>query len=93
MAAPVGIPYKDGALTGMLYTFAAAGDVLPLHDHDTATAHISVVTRGAFKVSGPGWSQTATPGPVLSFDPGQPHEFEATEADSRVLNIIKGIAP
>lgn len=90
MADPVSTPYRDGGLVGTLYRFAAAGDTLPMHDHDEATAHISVITQGVFRVSGPGWSKTAVPGPVLSFSPGNPHQFTALEAGSSVLNIVKG---
>jgi quercetin dioxygenase-like cupin family protein len=90
MAIPIAAPYADGTLDGTLYTFANAGDTLPMHDHDAATAHITIITRGSFQVSGPGWSQSAAPGPVLSFDPGNPHQFVAMQADSRLLNILKG---
>ena len=93
MALPSGTPWSDGALRGTLYVFASAGDTLPMHAHDAATAHISIITRGAFRVHGPGWSQINVPGPVLSFAPGQAHEFVAIEANSVVLQIVKGEVP
>ena len=90
MAAPSAMPYADGSLKGVLYAFAAVGDTLPMHDHDACTMHISVVTSGAFTVRDPGWSKLVAPGPVLSFSPGNPHEFVAMQPNSRVLNILKG---
>lgn len=96
MALPVLTPWSDGALRGVLYVFENAGDVLPLHDHEPEAAHITVITRGEFTVTGPGasgepgWSKVRGPGPILSFDAGQPHEFAANVPDSRILNIVKG---
>ena len=93
MADPTVAPWRKGKLRGTLYTFPAVGDELPLHDHDAATAHITVITRGAFDISGPGWTKTRGPGPVLLFDPGNPHRFVAKEAGSAVLNIMTDPAP
>jgi quercetin dioxygenase-like cupin family protein len=92
MAAPVAKPLSRGVIRGVIYDFASVGDVLPLHDHTAENAHISIVAKGAFKISGNGWSQTNVAGDVLDFEAGNPHEFEAIEPASRVVNIIKAPA-
>jgi quercetin dioxygenase-like cupin family protein len=90
MALPAMQRLVIGGLTGSTYTFADVGDELPLHDHDEATAHISIITRGRFTVSGPGWSKVKGPGPIDDFPPGHPHQFTALEAGSVVVNILRG---
>jgi quercetin dioxygenase-like cupin family protein len=75
---------------GTLYDFAEPGDVLPMHDHDETTAHDTLVARGGLRVSGPGWERLLAPGDFVKFKPGNPHELQATERNTRILNILNG---
>lgn len=78
-----------GDLQGAVYDFEHAGDVLPKHNHDESTAHISIVARGKIKAYSHDWSVEALPGQILDFKAGQPHEFMAMEAHTRLINIVK----
>ena len=42
-------------------------------------------------ISGPDWSQNNRAGDILDFAAGNPHEFEALEPATRIVNIIKGL--
>lgn len=83
-------PLLLGKLTGMIYDFPEVGDVLPMHSHTEADVHISVAARGSFRVHGEGWQREVKTGDVLDWRPDEPHEFVATEASSRLVNIVKG---
>jgi quercetin dioxygenase-like cupin family protein len=48
------------------------------------------VARGSFKAHGNGWERVLKNGDVADWSPNDPHEFIALEADSRIVNIIKG---
>ena len=85
-------PLLLGKLVGTIYDFPEVGDVLPMHSHTEADVHISVVARGSFKARGNGWERTVNAGDVLDWQPNQPHEFIALEANSRLVNIVKGSA-
>ena len=91
MTLPVSKILKLGTVNGAIYDFVAVGDILPMHDHDEATVHFTVVCRGAVKISGPDWSQNNRAGDILDFAAGNPHEFEALEPATRIVNIIKGL--
>lgn len=79
-----------GKLNGTIYDAVDVGDVLPMHDHDEATVHITIVARGSFKVHGDGWEMTAKAGDVIDWKVGQAHELIALEPNSRFVNIQKG---
>lgn len=79
-----------GKLSGAVYDFPEAGDVLPMHQHGEADVHITVVTRVSFKAHGNGWERILKAGDVADWKPNDPQEFVALEADSRLVNIIKG---
>lgn len=85
-------PFALGKLTGTIYDFPEAGDVLPMHTHTAVDVHISIVARGSFRAHGAGWQQVVKAGDVLDWQPNQPHEFIALEAGSRLVNIVKGLA-
>jgi quercetin dioxygenase-like cupin family protein len=78
-----------GNLSGTVYTFEQAGDVLPMHTHNDVTAHITIVARGRIKAHGNGWSAEYGAGSVIDFPADQSHEFIALEDNSRIVNIIK----
>jgi FtsP/CotA-like multicopper oxidase with cupredoxin domain len=85
-----------GAITSAVYDFANAGDVLPMHDHTPASEHLTAVMRGAAVCRGPGtppaWAKDlASPG---IYDlPAGAHEIEATQPNTRIWNVVKGVAP
>jgi quercetin dioxygenase-like cupin family protein len=78
-----------GSLRGAMYDFEKAGDILPKHNHDENTAHITIVARGKFRVYSHDWEMEAIAGQLLDFPANQPHEFVALEDNSRIFNIIK----
>jgi quercetin dioxygenase-like cupin family protein len=82
-------PLTTGGLTGIIYDFEVAGDVLPMHNHDETNAHITVVARGSVKASGEGWERIFKSGAVIDFPANQPHEFVALEDKTRIVNITK----
>lgn len=83
-------PLLLGKLTGTIYDFTEAGDVLPMHSHTEADVHITVIARGRFRAQGDGWWRRVSAGDVLDWRPNEPHEFVALDANSRLVNIIKG---
>ena len=78
-----------GNLNGTVYTFEEVGDVLPMHNHDEMTAHLTIVARGRIKAHGDDWSAEFGAGSVIDFQANQSHEFIALEENSRIVNIIK----
>jgi quercetin dioxygenase-like cupin family protein len=82
-------PFTLGRLTGTIYDFSEVDDVLPMHTHGEADVHITVVARGSFLTLGAGWQRSVTAGDVLDWRPNEPHEFVASEPNSRLVNIVK----
>lgn len=82
--------FSLGKLTGAIYDFIEVGDVLPMHQHSEENVHITVVARGSFKAHGNGWEKIVSAGDVLDWKPNDPHEFTGLEANSRIVNIVKG---
>ena len=83
-------PFLFGRLSGTAYDFQVSGDVLPMHTHDEADVHITVVARGSFRAHGNGWERVLKAGDVADWQAHDPHEFVALEDNSRIVNIIKG---
>lgn len=82
-------PIFFGDLRGAIYDFESAGDVLPKHNHDEHTAHITIVARGRLKAYSHDWEIEATAGQVLDFRVGEPHELMALEDNTRIVNFAK----
>ena len=82
-------PMQIGNVKGTIYTFEQAGDILPMHTHDTTTAHITIVARGIVKAHGNDWEAEYSAGAIIDFPAEQSHEFTALEDNSRIVNIIK----
>ena len=82
-------PLQIGDLRGSMYEFEKAGDVLPKHNHDENTVHITIVARGKLKAYSHDWEKEAVAGQLLDFRPGEPHELIALEDGTRIFNIIK----
>ena len=89
MSLPSQILFGVGNVKGMVYDFAAAGDILPLHDHPEGEgAHITIVARGSCKIVCQGREDAVhLLGAVV--DPDYPHAIEALEANTRIVNIVK----
>lgn len=81
-----------GQLSGTLYDFEFAGDVLPKHVHSEADVHITIVARGRIKAYSHDWEKEAVAGQILDFRVGEPHELMALEDNTRIINILKNFA-
>jgi len=79
-----------GKLNCTIYDAAEVGDILPMHTHDEASVHITIIARGSFKVRGDGWEMIAKEGDVLDWKVGQNHELIALQPNSKFINILKG---
>jgi len=78
-----------GDLRGAMYDFEKVGDILPKHNHDDNTVHITIVARGRLKAYSHDWEKEAVAGQLLDFRAGEPHELMALEDNTRIFNIIK----
>lgn len=82
--------FHYGSLGGAIYTFENAGDTLPTHNHTEENAHITIVTGGSIRVRFPGAEDMILmAGALQDFAIGQPHEFEALEPNTKIVNVIK----
>ena len=82
-------PFSTGDLSGVIFDFEVAGDMLPKHNHDASNVHITVVARGKLKAYSHDWEMEATAGQILDFRPNEPHELVALEDNTRIINIVK----
>ena len=82
-------PFSLGDLHGSIYDFEGAGDVLPKHNHDEITVHITIVARGKIKAYSHDWEKEAIAGQIMDFRPNEPHEIMALEDNTRIINIVK----
>lgn len=78
-----------GGLRVSIYDFPKSGDTLPMHNHRSGGAHISVVAKGSFVAKGAGWETNMPLGAVVDWDENQWHEFVAAEPNSRLVNVVK----
>lgn len=78
-----------GDIKGSMYDFEKAGDILPKHNHDENTVHITIVARGKLKAYSHDWEKEAVAGQLLDFRAGEPHELMALEDNTRIFNIVK----
>jgi hypothetical protein len=72
----------------VLYRFDRAGDGIPEHAHPEEMTHDVRCTRGSVMVYGPTmiWCHLLKAGDRLEFDSKQPHEIQAAEDNSSVVN-------
>lgn len=80
--------FQSGRLRGTIYDFDDASDILPLHEHDSSTTHITIVARGSFLARGGDWEHSLSLGAVVDWSPRDAHEFQACEPHSRLINIV-----
>ena len=82
-------PLQTGDINGTIYDFEQVKDILPNHVHTEDNVHITIVCKGKIKAYSHDWEIIATPGQVIDFRPGEPHEIMALESNTRIINIIK----
>lgn len=82
-------PLSIGDIRGAIYDFEKVGDILPKHVHTEDNVHITIVARGKVKAYSHDWEIEATPGQIIDFRVGEPHELMALEDNTRIFNIIK----
>lgn len=82
-------PFKVGDISGVIYDFEKAGEVIAKHVHDEKDTHITIVARGKIKAYSHDWEQEGVAGQLLDFRPGEPHEIMALEDGTRIFNIVK----
>ena len=82
-------PLQTGDLNGTIFDFESAGDVLPSHVHTENDVHITIVCTGKVKAYSTSWEVEATPGHVIDFRAGEPHEIVALEDNTRIVNVVK----
>jgi quercetin dioxygenase-like cupin family protein len=82
-------PLHLGDIKGTMYDFEFAGDILPKHIHTENDVHITIVCKGKIKAYSHDWSKEATPGQIVDFKVGEPHEIMALEDNTRIINIAK----
>jgi quercetin dioxygenase-like cupin family protein len=82
---------KFGDLPLSIYDFEFAGDILEKHNHSEENIHITIVARGKVKASSHDWEIEVSAGGVIDFNPNEPHEIEALEDNTRIINIVKKI--
>ncbi len=78
-----------GDISGAMYDFEKAGDILPKHNHNKDNVHITIVARGKLKAYSHDWEIEASSGQLLDFRPNEPHELMAMEDGTRIFNIVK----
>ena len=54
-----------GRLQGTIYDFPETGDTLPMHNHDENSVHITIVSKGSFRVHGNDFDITIKAGDVV----------------------------
>jgi quercetin dioxygenase-like cupin family protein len=86
---PTQEPFSDGNLQGSIYRFVKTGDILPLHEHDYFSVHITFVLKGRIVSRGPSWETSGAAGLLISFQENMPHEIEALEDGTVILNLLK----
>jgi quercetin dioxygenase-like cupin family protein len=82
-------PLEIGDIHGSIHDFEKSGDVLPKHNHDETTVHITIVARGKIKAYSHDWEKEAVAGQIMDFRPNEPHEIMALEDNTRIINIVK----
>lgn len=78
---------------GNIYSFAVAGDELPIHSH-VDHGHCTIVTAGSFVLFDDNGNERVLKknDVVPQFTPGRPHGFRALEDNSEIINItIPGV--
>jgi quercetin dioxygenase-like cupin family protein len=81
---------KAGKLTGVVYLFEKANDILERHFHEAGAGHITVVSSGSVRIIGDGWEKELKIGNVMDLPDHESHEIIALEDNTKIVNINKG---
>lgn len=98
MPAPSVQAAQMGDLNALIYDYENPGDILPMHNHDEATAHIVIVAKGSvvILVQNPADGQVASEyheaGAVIDTFAGFPHGVVGVTAGSRTIHIRKKLS-
>ena len=84
--------FKAGNLKATVYFFETENDILERHFHEVGQGHITVVSSGTVKIIGEGWEKEVDVGGVIDLPDGQWHEIKAIKANTKIVNIDKGVA-
>lgn len=84
--------HKFNNLECLIYDFPNINDELPIHSHDEKGIHITIVSRGSFKIFGDDWEIISSSGDVMDWQVGQQHGFISLEPNSRLVNILKNFS-
>lgn len=80
----------------IIYNYVSAGDVLPMHGHDTAREHLILVRRGRIKLrikdpSGTIKETEHIAGELIDTFAGWDHEVVGLEDNSTTIHIQKWV--
>lgn len=84
----------DGAAWGIIYTLEKIGDEFPVHVHNEADNHITLLAYGGVRCMGhpkyEGVVIEARPGgTVVNWTAGEPHGFVALSDGATLMNLFK----
>ncbi len=84
-------PLALGQLVGTVFFYERAGDELPVHVHDEATNHISIISIGSFRCVGNPHieGKILEQGAVVDWPANQPHGFVALSDGAKMIQISK----
>ena len=81
---------NTGDIRGHVYIFEKTGDMIPMHNHDKNSVHISIIAKGSLRLLGYKKQPVEyTCGTMLDFSDIEMHELRALEDDTRMFNILK----
>lgn len=80
-----------GDLAGTVFFYEKEGDMLPVHTHNEANNHITVVSVGSFRCTGNSAieGKIITQGMVVDWPPNQPHGFIALSDGAKMVQLNK----
>ena len=82
-------PFNFGTIIGTIYDFAATGDILTNKPSENSSSYFIIVAKGKVRITAGDWTYDAENGRVIDLPFNQEHRFEALEADSRIITIVK----
>lgn len=95
MSSPALQAAQMGDLNALIYDYEKPGDILPMHNHDEATAHIVIVAKGSvvLLVLDPADGQVNSAhyeaGAIVDTLAGFPHSIVGVTPKSRTIHIRK----
>jgi quercetin dioxygenase-like cupin family protein len=85
--------YKSGVICGIVYTLEQ-GSGIPMHAHrEEKYYHNTVVLNGSVLIYGKDWQRLVKAGEMCDFDSSLPHEIQALEDNTRIINMFVNGVP